>query len=104
MAALLLDVRLRHNLGRQVQPLAQVVETLRGEGVVVPLPGELGLEEAARGERLAGLHDVEVLGVNLVVLGQVEVLLRHADALTEEVLVDLLAVGLGDQPVEGRVG
>jgi hypothetical protein len=36
--ALLLDVRLGHNLGREVEPLTEVVETLRGEGVVVVLP------------------------------------------------------------------
>jgi hypothetical protein len=36
--ALLLDVRLGHNLGWEVKPLAEVVETLRGEGVVVVLP------------------------------------------------------------------
>ena len=98
MRARLLDVRLRHNLRRQVQPLAQVVETLGRQGVVVPLPAELGLEEAARGERLAGLDDEEVLGVDLAVLA-LEVLLRDEHALAEEVLVDLLAVGLGDQPV-----
>jgi hypothetical protein len=96
--ALLLDVGLRHDLSRQVQPLAEVVEALWGQGVVVPLPAELGLEEAARGERLASLDDIEVLGVDLAVLGQVEVFLRDEYALAEEVLVDLLAVGLGDQP------
>lgn len=41
---------------------------------------------------------VEVLGVNLAVLGQVEVLLGDEHTLTEEVLVDRLAVGLGNQP------
>lgn len=101
MAALLLHVRLRHDLRRQVQPLPQVVEALGSQGVVVPLPAELGLEEAARGERLAGLDDIEVLGVDFVVLGEVEVLLRDEHALAEEVLVDELAVGLGDQHLGG---
>ena len=32
-------------------------------------------------------------------LGQVEVLLSHEHALTEEVLVDELTVGLGNEPV-----
>lgn len=40
--ALLLDMRSRHDLGGEVQPFAQVVEALGREGVVVPLPGELG--------------------------------------------------------------
>ena len=46
-----------------------------------------------------GRSYVEVLGVNLLVLGEVEVLLGHENTLTEEVLVDELAVGLGDKPV-----
>lgn len=58
MAALLLDVGLRNNLSWEVEPFAEVVETLGGEGVVVPLPGELGLEVAARGKRLASLDDL----------------------------------------------
>jgi len=48
--ALLLDVGLRNDLSWKVQPLAEVVETLWGEGVVVPLPGELGLEVTAGGQ------------------------------------------------------
>lgn len=101
MRALLLDVRRGHDLGGQVEPLAQVVETLGGEGVVVVLPRELGLDVAARGERLAGLDHVEVLGVDVVVLGEVEVLLGDEYTLAEEVLVDLLSVGLGDEPGRG---
>jgi hypothetical protein len=41
---------------------------------------------------------VEVLGVDLAVLGLVEVLFRDEHALLEEVLVDELAVSLGNQP------
>ena len=41
---------------------------------------------------------VEILRVNLAMLWLVEVLLRYEHALAEEVLVDLLAVGFGDQP------
>lgn len=47
---------------------------------------------------MAGLYDIEVLGVNVVVLGEVEVLLGDENTLAEEVLVDLLAVGLWDEP------
>jgi hypothetical protein len=46
---------------------------------------------------------IEVLGVDVTVLGKVEVLLGHEHTLTEEVLVDLLAVGLGDKPGDGLV-
>lgn len=64
MRALLLDVRLGHDLGGEVEPFAEVVETFGGQGVVVPLPAELGLEEAARGQRLAGLDDLEARKVS----------------------------------------
>jgi hypothetical protein len=36
-----------------MEPLAEVVETLGGEGVVVVLPREAGLDVAAGGQRLA---------------------------------------------------
>ena len=81
MRALLLDVRLGHDLSGQVQPFAQVVETLGRQGVVVPLPGELRLEVAARGEGLARLDHVEVAGVDLRVLVAVEVFRSDEDAL-----------------------
>lgn len=66
MGPLLLDVGSRDNLGGQVKPLPEVVETLGGEGVVVVLPRELGLDVAARGQGLAGLDDVEVANAGLV--------------------------------------
>jgi hypothetical protein len=56
--ALLLDVGRRDNLSWQVKPFAEVVETFGGQGVVVVLPRELGLEVTARGERLASLDDL----------------------------------------------
>ena len=56
----------RNDLGGEVQPLPEVVETLGGEGVVVVLPRELGLDVATRGQRLAGLDDEEVADANLV--------------------------------------
>jgi hypothetical protein len=40
----------------------------------------------------------EILGVDLTMLGQVVVLLSHKHSFTEEILVDLLAVGFGDKP------
>jgi hypothetical protein len=102
VGALLLDVGLGDDLGGEVEPLAEVVEALGGEAVeegvrrgskevegrlrkglrvVVPLPGELGLEETARGQGLASLDDKEVLGVNVAVLGLVEVLLCDENTL-----------------------
>lgn len=86
MRSLLLDVGGGDNLSGQVKPFAEVVETLGGQGVVVPLPGELGLDVAARGKGLARLDDEEVLGVEIGVLGEVEVLGSDEHALAEEVL------------------
>lgn len=58
MRALLLDVRGWHNLSWEVKPFTEVVKTLGGEGVVVVLPRETGLEVAARSQRLAGFDDL----------------------------------------------
>jgi hypothetical protein len=55
---LLLDVGCRHDLGGYVEPFSEVVEAFRGEGVVVPLPGELGFEVAAGGQGLACFDDL----------------------------------------------
>ena len=82
------------------------VGTERGNvRVVVPLPGELGLEVTARGQGLAGLDDIEVLGVNVAVLGLVEVLLCYENTLCAEESVWLLhsvaAPGL-DKSVEDQ--
>jgi len=52
--SLLLDVGCRHDLSRQVKPFSEVIEALGGQGVVVVLPGESGLEVAAGSEGLAG--------------------------------------------------
>lgn len=43
---------------------------------------------------------IEVLGVNVAMLGEVVVLLGHEHTLSEEVLVDLFAVCLGDKPLQ----
>ena len=51
---MLLDVGSRHDLGREMEPLAEVVEPFGGESVVVPLPGKLSFEVATGGEGLAG--------------------------------------------------
>jgi hypothetical protein len=96
--SLLLDVRSGDNLSGKVEPFAEVVETLRSESVVVVLPRELSLDVAAGGERLASLDDVEVLGVNVVMLWEVVVLLCNEHALTEEVLMDLLSICLRNKP------
>lgn len=63
------------NVLRQVQVVSQELNTFLSQGVVVVLPGELGLDVALGGQGLQGLDDVQVLGVDLIVLWLVEVLL-----------------------------
>ena len=83
---MLLNVGSGNDLSGEVKPFAEVVETLGGQGVVVVLPRELSLDIAARVERLQSLDNEQVLGVDIGVLGKVEVLLGDEDTLTEEVL------------------
>ena len=120
MGALLLDVGRWNDFGGQVEPFTEVVKPFGCEGVIVVLPGELGLKIAARGQRLAGFDNLcgrdgsqwvkmyqgiclstyeEILRVDVAVLGEVGVLLGHEDTLTEEVFVDFLAVRFWDKPV-----
>jgi len=89
-------VGLGHNLGGEVEPLAEVGETLVGEGVVVPLPRELGLDESLGSEGLHALDDLEVSDAGEVRVGrEVEVLGGDKDTLLEESLVDLGLVVVG---------
>lgn len=80
-----------------VQLGSEEVNTLVGQGVVVVLPRELGLDVTLGGQRLQGLDHVQVSGVNLLVLWLVKVLLGDDNTLLEEVLVDLLSVFLWNQ-------
>jgi hypothetical protein len=41
---------------------------------------------------------IEILGIDFTMFREVEIFLSHEHSLTEEVLVDLLSVGLGDKP------
>ena len=58
MSALLLDVGSGNDLGWEMEPVAQVFETLGSQGVVVVLPRKASLEEATGGEGLASLDDL----------------------------------------------
>lgn len=124
LRALCALVRGRHDLGRQVQVGSQVFRALvcevpereRESGMrsrslwtqpvhspVEVAPGKLFLHEAAGLQGLHGLDDVQVGdGLQLGVLGRVEVLLGHHDSLLEEVLIDGDTMLLGHKhPVEG---
>jgi hypothetical protein len=50
MGSLLLDVGSWDNLSGKVKPLAEVIESLWGEGVIVVLPGELSLDITTGGK------------------------------------------------------
>lgn len=52
---------------------------------VVVLPREVGGEETPRGQRLASLDDEQVLDIEVLVLGSVEVLLGDEDTLYKTV-------------------
>ena len=71
---------MNHNREKNA-PLAEVVNALGGEDVVVPLPRELGLHEALGGEALHGLDDLEVGDIKILVLRRVEVLLGDQNTL-----------------------
>lgn len=47
-------MRGRDDLGGEVKVLSEVLETLVGEGVKVPLPAELGVDVATRREAVSG--------------------------------------------------
>jgi len=97
-------VGLRDDLGWEMEVLSEVVQTLRGENVVVPLPRELSLDITLGGQALHGLDDLEVLDVGDVRVGRsVEFLGSGKNTLLEECLVDGSAVGLGNQHVDVAV-
>jgi hypothetical protein len=62
-------------------PLAEVLDTLGREHVVVPLPREAGLDEALGSQALHGLDNLEVGHIELLMLRRVEVLLGDENAL-----------------------
>jgi hypothetical protein len=96
-------VGLGNDLGGDVEVLSEVGETLVGEGVVVPLPRELGLDESLGGEGLHSLDDLEVSDSHVGVLGSVKVLGSDEDTLLEEVLVDLLSAKVWGLRVKDQV-
>jgi hypothetical protein len=60
VGALLLDMGGGYNFGRKMEPFAEVIKTLWGQSVIVPLPGELGLDVATGSQGLASLDDLRL--------------------------------------------
>lgn len=63
------------------EPFAEELETLVGEGVVVVLPRELGLDEALGGQALHSLDNLEVGDIEILMLGRIEVLFGDQNTL-----------------------
>jgi hypothetical protein len=57
-----------------VKVFTEIIDTLIGEGIVVPLPRELGLDKTLGGQGLHGLDNLEVRNIKFGVLGKVIVL------------------------------
>jgi hypothetical protein len=66
-------------------PFTEVLDALRSEDVVVPLPREAGLDETLRGQALHSLNDLKVGNIELLVLRRIVVLLRDENALCKNV-------------------
>ena len=81
MAGLLLDVGSWNDLSWEVEPFTEIVNSGIGQGVVIVLPGELSLDVFSGVEGLESLDDIEISGVNVLVLVEVEVLLGNEDTL-----------------------
>lgn len=93
----------RHDLGGQMKILAEILETLIGKGVEVPLPAELSVHVSSAGQGLHGLDDVKVRNLQLKVL-DLEQLWGDQDAFLKQSRVDELAVILRNDPGGSRMG
>lgn len=63
------------------------------------MPRELSFDITARSERLASLDNIEIFGIDVIMLWKVVVLFRDEYSFTEEILVNLLSVSLWDEPI-----
>lgn len=76
-----MHVGTRNNVFWQVQVISQIFNTSLSQSVVVVLPRELSPDVTLRSQGLQSLDNVQVFGVNLIVLWLVEVLLGDNDTL-----------------------
>lgn len=105
-----------NDLGWKSQVLAKVANSCVGQVPVIVAPGELLLDQFARGERLKqlsfetnsimrtnlqGLDNLEVGdSLNIRVTLGVEILLGNGDTLIEEVLINEFGVALRDEHID----
>jgi hypothetical protein len=57
-----------------VEVFTEIIDTLISEGIVVPLPRELGLDKTLGGQGLHRLDNLKVRNIKFGVLGKVVVL------------------------------
>lgn len=86
----------RDDLVGEVQPLPEIFNTFRSQNVVIPLPRELGLNEAPGGQALHGLDNLKVGDIKLFMLRRIVVFLGDQNTLLEEVFVDGTPVLFGN--------
>lgn len=67
-------------------PFTEVFNTFRGEGVVVILPRELGLDEALGCQALEGLDNFEVWNVEIFMFREIVVLFGNQYSLCFKLL------------------
>lgn len=82
-----MHVSARNNVLWQMQVLSQILNTSVGQGVIVVLPRELSFDVTLGSQRLQSFDDIQVLGVDLIVLWLVEVLFGNNDTLWKYMLV-----------------
>lgn len=85
-----------------MQIFLQIFNTFVRQGIIIVLPRELGLDVAARGERLHGFDDLEVGYFHVGVVSSIVVLLGDKDTIFEEVLVDGATMLLRDEHIRGK--
>ena len=90
--SLLLGHSERGSGGRESEELAQVLNTLVIEDVVVPAPAELGGDKVPGSQRLEKHEDLEVLNLSIVVFLLGEILLDDHDSIIEQLSVYRAAV------------
>lgn len=72
-----IKVGIKHDIKYEYDyaPFAEILQTLIGEGVVVILPRELGLDIALGCKALHGLDHLQVGDIEVIVLGGIVILL-----------------------------
>mmetsp|Transcript_8943 Transcript_8943/g.26858 ORF Transcript_8943/g.26858 Transcript_8943/m.26858 type:complete len:241 (-) Transcript_8943:2-724(-) len=93
----LLTSRIRHHVGRVVEVILQILNTLIGQEIIVVLPAEDLGHVLPRLQTLHQLEHVQVRHVHILVSRRIEILLRHHHTILKQLLVHLHTVLLRNQ-------